>query len=132
MPDAITSPDIADLARLHLSGRLGVAVYADVTPPDFPVESVTITRVGGARTHLVMDVARLSLDVRAAKPSRALFLARVCVAEMLTAAMVGDLAGTPCYRAIELSAPYINPDPRNTSLVRFTALIEVAARCSVS
>lgn len=133
MAEIIVAPDVEDLIRRHLGPLIGSAIaYAAITPTALPAESVTAIRTGGARRDLVIDVARVSLDCRSIKSlSSALYLARICAANIIAAAMDGMLAGTPCYSATEVSGPYLNPDPSNPKQHRYTVALEVAVRCSV-
>lgn len=129
MAEIITFPDIESLIATFLTGRLDVPCYTTPTPTSFPDRSITVIRTGGASHDMIVDTAQISLDCRAKRrPSDALDLARNARAELQAAARDGWLGDSPCYSCDDMSGPYLNPDPVNPGLYRFTAIQMVAVR----
>ncbi|MGV3564155.1 MAG: hypothetical protein ACO1ON_12835 [Nocardioides sp.] len=133
MAELIAFPDVEDVVRQHLEAVLGVAAYGGSTPTDFPATSVTVVRTGGVARSLVVDVATVSVDCRAeASEQEALDLARLVRAHMNAAERDGAMGAVTVYEVVEISGPYLNPDPLNPAQHRYSATYQVAVRGSVA
>lgn len=131
--ELIVFPDVEDLVRGYLADALGVDGYAGTTATAFPALSVAVVRTGGVARDLVTDLAMISIDCRAkASETAALTLAGNVRAHMGAAEREGVIGATPVYEVREISGPYLNPDPRNPAVHRYTVAFQVAVRGSVS
>ncbi len=130
--EVIEFPDVEDACRRHLAPLLpGVAVYAGTTPRELPIRSVTVIRTGGAHRSLILDDAQVSFDCRAAsKPGAALNLASQVRSLLSATARDGWLADVVCYRLVETSAPYSNPDPAHPAQHRVSLSATITVRGS--
>jgi hypothetical protein len=108
----LIDPDAEKLLIDFLATALPDNGFPDVEVSDrYPqakVESVTVIRTGGARRDIVTDQPQISIDVRAARNSRAVEIINV------VRALINDLWGTALdgfmiYNVDELSGPYSNP-----------------------
>lgn len=132
--ELITFPDVEEVVRGFLADVLDLAdVSAGTTPKTFPARSVSIRRTGGLARDLIVDAAIVSIDCRAeASETEAVCLARDVRAYLGAAERDGVMGATPVYEVLEISAPYLNPDPLNPSQHRYTAIYQVAVRGSVT
>jgi hypothetical protein len=131
--ELITFPDVEDVVRSYLGAALGVPAFAGTTPTTFPARSVAVVRTGGVARDLVTDMATLSVDCRAgASESAALDLARGVRAHMGAAERDGWMGTHRVYEVVEISGPYLNPDPLNPKQHRYSAIFQVAVRGAVS
>ena len=131
--ELITFPDVEDLVRGYLADTLSISAYAGTTPTAFPAQSVAIVRTGGVARDLVTDLATISIDCRAkSSETVALGIARQVRAHLGAVEREGVIGTTPVYEVREISGPYLNPDPRNPAVHRYTVAFQVAVRGSVS
>ncbi|WP_126622214.1 hypothetical protein [Actinomyces bovis] len=92
-----------------------------------------MTRTGGTRSTLVLDIATVSIDCRdLSSESDAEDLARRVEALLHQAAMSGRLHSLVCHDVRTLGAPYPNPDPDHPSLYRVSASYQVAVRITTT
>lgn len=126
----IVFPDAEDTVRRHLTALLdGVPVFAAVLPRVLPPRSVAAIRTGGIPRSLVWDIARVSFDCRdASTPSGAWALAERARGLMLAAGQDGWVADVACPSVLEVTGPYLNPDPLHPTVHRYTFAVEVALR----
>lgn len=118
-------PDVTTLVVDHLAGVIDEPVYSD-TPNPRPDVFVVVRRVGGPRRTLVSDGAQMMCEVWAADDVRAVELAAVVRAHVLS--LDGEVVdGVQFYRADELSGPQWNPDPDSGS-PRYTFQSTLAVR----
>lgn len=124
----IVDPDAEQLVINYLATQLplhGFAVDVADRVPQTNSESVTVIRTGGVRRDLVTDQAQLSIDVRAAKNSRAVEIIQM-VRALLNDLWASQIEGFQVYDVNELSGPYSNPT--GTDWCRYSQNFIVAIR----
>lgn len=130
MSELLKALDVAEEVRAYLAAHLpGVQCFAGHGPTSLRSRSVGVTRTGGYRSSLVLDIATVSIDCRdLSSETGADDLARTVEALLHQGAMSGRLARVVCHDVGTLGAPYPNPDPDNPTLYRVSASYQVAVR----
>lgn len=136
--EVIVFPDVEDLVRLFLQDELAsrpgqstTKVFAGQLPATLPAKSVLVTRTGGVTRDLVIDLAQVTIECRAATAGAAERLAALVRGLIGAAERDGRMGDVPIYEVRDFSAPYSDPDPRNEAVQRYSATYQVAVRGSV-
>lgn len=125
MRDAVLFPDTAAAVCTYLNTTLGVQTSNKVPNPR-PAEFYRVQRVGGTSRELVIDDATIVVEAWAPTDEEADDLAQLARAHLL--AIYNDTVGeTLLYRAVDVAAPGLLPDPISGS-PRSTATYQVTAR----
>lgn len=133
MAELIVMPDVEDLTRRFLDSELGDGTaYTGTAPSTWPPRSVYIRRTGGTTTDLVVDRAQITLECRAALAGTATHLAAHVRALLSAAGRDGWLLEVPLLDVVEVSGPYLDPDPISPKLQRYTQTFVLAVRGEVS
>lgn len=110
-----------------------VAGYAGTTPESWPTRSVSAVRIGGLTSDKFHDRARISFDFRHAdsesKAERLSATGRAAALALPDTQVAGSLLVTD---VIEVASPYLNPDPSNPLMHRYTAAFEFIVRGTVA
>lgn len=131
--EVIVFPDVEDLLRVWLTAQLpalvpDVRVDAGRLPKTLPDKHVFVRRTGGVARDLVVDVPRVTFESRARTSTGAERLAAAVRALVGSLGRLGVLGDVPCYEVREISGPYLDPDPVNPGLHRYSASFELAVR----
>jgi hypothetical protein len=111
-----------------------IKCYAGTTPTEFPDRSVSILALAGAGMRdIVIEASTLSFDCRSEySETDAERLAAKTVSALLQLNIDGDLGnGAFVYKAEQFSRHYLNPDPRNPTIHRYTTTFNVTSRAEV-
>ena len=138
MAEIIVPVDVEDKLRRHLTATLPAAGMSGVTaivqplPTTLPVPSVLIRRTGGPMTSLVTDQAQITFECRHATTGKAVNLANLVRGVVAAAALDGLVDDTPCYRVVDQSGPYVDPDPDHPTITRVSVTMQVTVRARVA
>jgi hypothetical protein len=136
--EVIVFADVEDLVRQYLQAELATRpgqtttkAFAGQLPATLPAKSVLVTRTGGVTQDLVVDMAQVTIECRAASAGTAERLAALVRGLIGAAERDGHMLDVPIYEVREFSAPYSDPDPRNAAVYRYSATYQVAVRGTV-
>lgn len=124
--------DIEDALRRHLTAVTGVAAYAPPLPTTLPDRSILVRRTGGPTQDRMIDLAQVTVECRAATAMAAERLAADVASHLVEAGDVGWVHETAVSTVRALSGAYLDPDPTNPTMARYSALFQIAAKGRVA
>ena len=126
--EVIEFPDVEALLAGWLKAHQSAPAYVGSLPQTLPRSCVFVRRTGGTQNDLVRDLAQVTIECRAKTSGGAERLAARCRALMGSLARVGGHGGVTVHEVREFTAPYLDPDPVNPKLSRYSATYQVTVR----
>lgn len=123
-PDAVEV--VTDYLAFELPLQMSAATVGTRVPKQRPAEFVTVRRIGGTASSLVIDNAQLSVECWATSEAAAADLAQLV--RGLVHAMAGTTQGSVAvYRVTEIGGPAMLPDP-DSDTPRYVATYQIGMR----
>lgn len=120
-------PDVLELLRVWLTGRVGIPYGVRLPDPWPPGGFVELRRTGGGRDHLSEEVRVSVAAWHPSRPAEAERLAGVTVSEVVALAG-GDLDGWQVLDTGNPGGVAAQPDPRFPEVHRAIAMVRLRVR----